>query len=103
MDPTQDVVTVDGTTDTGSSFNWESMVNGWGTTLMNIGGRYLTNAQQLQAQQQSMKMASVSPYGTYWDGQAGVYKQMPGTVGGLSGGTLLLVGAALVAVMMLKY
>ena len=105
MDPTLDQVPVDTTAapvDSGSSWNWESTVNGWGKSIFGLAGQYLGAATQLQAQQQAMKMASVSPYGTYWDGQSGVYRQMPGTVGGMSGGTILLIGAALVAVMLLK-
>lgn len=109
MDPTlQDVVTVDGTgsiADTGGS-SWFEAIGGWlGSTtadLTKIGGQYLLNQQRLQAQQAGLKMTSLGQGGYYFDGQTGTYRALPGTVGGMSGGTLLMIGAALVAVMLLK-
>lgn len=94
------------TADTGGS-SWESFVGWLGSTtgdLTKLGGTYLLNQQQINARQNAMQMSSLGQGGYYFDGQTGTYRQIPGTVPGLgmSSGTLLLLGAALVAVMMLK-
>lgn len=110
MDPTyEDLVPVDGTltADTGG-FSFESFYNSIGNAFDSLNkpnsllGQYMLNQQKINAQQSGLKMTSLGAGGYYYDGQTGTYRALPGTVGGMSGGTLLLIGAALVAVMLLK-
>ncbi len=94
------------TADTGGS-SWEAFAGWLGSTtsdLTKIGGQYLINQQQINARQNALQMSSLGQGGYYFDGQTGTYKQIPGTVPGLgmSTGTILLLGGAVVLLMMLK-
>lgn len=94
------------TADTGG-MGWEAFGNWLSNSsdkLLNVGGQYLLNSQQIQARQNAMQLSSLGTNGYYFDGMTGTYRQVPGTVAGLgmSSGTLLLLGGAVLVFMLMK-
>lgn len=79
-----------------SGTNWESWFQRAANTVVN--GYNTSTANNQNYELQKLKLQSMNPYGAYYkDGQP-----MMGNAGVMTPSTLLIVGAVVVAVMMLK-
>lgn len=82
----------------------ETNGSSWETWIQGIGSKVIGSAADAKYSQpydiQKLQLQQLGQYGFYAEGQPGAMRF--GTMGGISSGTLLLLGAGLLAVMLLK-
>lgn len=78
--------------------------NSWETWIQGVGSKLIGSAADAKFSQpyeiQKLRLQALGDMGYYTEGQAGMIR--PGTVGGISSGTLLLIGGALLVFMLMK-
>ncbi len=83
----------------------ETNGSSWETWIQGIGSKVIGSAADAKFSQpydiQKLRLQQLGAYGLYNEGQPGMVRYGAG-IGGISTGTLLLLGAGLLAVMLLK-
>lgn len=79
--------------------SWSETLQGWGTTLVD---RWSQATYQTPAQLEAMRIKALGEGGYYEEGQPNFQVQRGAPGLGISTGTMLLIGAAVLAVVMLR-
>lgn len=80
--------------------NWESWIQG---VAGNVIGKAADKTYSQDYELQRLRLQALGDYGYYTEGQPGTIRPMrPGMVAGIPTGTLLLIGAAVVAFVLLR-
>lgn len=80
--------------------SWEETAQSWGGKLLDVWGAQVKNDQDYEIAK--LRLTTLGPGGYAVEGQRGVSESASPSPGGLPPNALLLIGAAVVAVLVLK-